>query len=183
MSCARCDSSRAQKVKVTIDQLGTLEADLCPRHYLQLEDLVQLLLSSPTGSAKKTSREVNVASDKVAGPGQEKPKPVKSRQVDTSKPDAAMVREWARDNGIEVSKRGHIKQATIDAYLEAHGHAVKRKPTRNVAMQKPDPAAVRAWARSNGIEVSKRGHIKQDTIEAFMEWERAGSAAPTFSSN
>jgi hypothetical protein len=30
-----------------------------------------------------------------------------------------------------------------------------------------DPAAVRAWAKGNGVEVSPRGRIKADVIEAF----------------
>jgi hypothetical protein len=30
-----------------------------------------------------------------------------------------------------------------------------------------DPAAVRAWARSNGIKVSERGRISADVVEQF----------------
>jgi hypothetical protein len=30
-----------------------------------------------------------------------------------------------------------------------------------------DPAAVRAWAKSNGVEVSPRGRIKTDVLEAY----------------
>jgi uncharacterized protein (DUF4415 family) len=30
-----------------------------------------------------------------------------------------------------------------------------------------DPAAVRAWAKGNGVEVAPRGRIKADVIEAF----------------
>ncbi len=30
-----------------------------------------------------------------------------------------------------------------------------------------DPAAVRAWARANGIEVNDRGRIKADVVEQF----------------
>src|SRR4051812_12538929 len=30
-----------------------------------------------------------------------------------------------------------------------------------------DPAAVRAWAKGNGIEVSPRGRLKADVLEAF----------------
>ncbi|MCA6096413.1 Lsr2 family protein, partial [Streptomyces sp. SCA3-4] len=31
----------------------------------------------------------------------------------------------------------------------------------------PDPAAVRAWARSNGMEVPPRGRIPKKVYEAF----------------
>jgi hypothetical protein len=30
-----------------------------------------------------------------------------------------------------------------------------------------DPAAVRAWARANGLEVSPRGRVKGDVLEAY----------------
>ncbi len=30
-----------------------------------------------------------------------------------------------------------------------------------------DPAAVRAWAKSNGVEVSPRGRLKADVLEAY----------------
>jgi hypothetical protein len=41
--------------------------------------------------------------------------------------------------------------------------AVPAKP----AFTAVDPAAVRAWAKSRGIEVSPRGRLKADVLEAF----------------
>ncbi|WP_029090351.1 histone-like nucleoid-structuring protein Lsr2 [Brevibacterium album] len=32
----------------------------------------------------------------------------------------AKIREWAKENGIEVSERGRIAQSVIDAYHQAH---------------------------------------------------------------
>jgi len=43
------------------------------------------------------------------------------------------------------------------------GAAAPAKP----AFAGVDPAAVRAWAKGNGFEVSPRGRIKADVIEAF----------------
>ena len=40
----------------------------------------------------------------------------------------------------------------------------KRMTTRNVDA---DPAAVRAWAESNGYAVSPRGRIKAEILEAY----------------
>lgn len=36
------------------------------------------------------------------------------------KPEAAAVRTWARENGIDVPVRGIVPQAVVDAYYEAH---------------------------------------------------------------
>lgn len=41
--------------------------------------------------------------------------------------------------------------------------AVHAKP----AFTEVDPAAVRAWAKGNGIEVSPRGRLKADVVEAY----------------
>jgi hypothetical protein len=34
--------------------------------------------------------------------------------------DTAAVREWARENGHEVSERGRVSKKIIDAYLAAN---------------------------------------------------------------
>lgn len=42
------------------------------------------------------------------------------------------------------------------------------KPFRNVATG-PDPRAVRAWAKSKGIEVNDRGRVPQELVAQFVE--------------
>lgn len=37
-----------------------------------------------------------------------------------AEPDTAAVREWARDNGFEVSDRGRVSSKIRDAYLAAN---------------------------------------------------------------
>jgi uncharacterized protein (DUF4415 family) len=44
----------------------------------------------------------------------------------------------------------------------SRGRAAVRHTTTDV-----DPAAVRAWAKSQGIKVSPRGRIKRDVVEQF----------------
>jgi uncharacterized protein (DUF4415 family) len=45
--------------------------------------------------------------------------------------------------------------------------ATKATGPAKAAFAGVDPAAVRAWAKGNGVEVSPRGRIKADVIEAF----------------
>ena len=45
--------------------------------------------------------------------------------------------------------------------------ATKSTEPAKAAFAGVDPAAVRAWAKGNGVEVSPRGRIKADVIEAF----------------
>jgi hypothetical protein len=42
-----------------------------------------------------------------------------------------------------------------------------RRGRRSSSATGVDPAAVRAWARSNGIKVSERGRISADVVEQF----------------
>jgi len=42
-----------------------------------------------------------------------------------------------------------------------------RAAVRHTTTDSIDPAAVRAWAKSQGIEVSPRGRIKSDVVEQF----------------
>lgn len=42
-----------------------------------------------------------------------------------------------------------------------------RRGRRSHSSNGIDPAAVRAWARSNGVKVSERGRISSDVIEQF----------------
>ncbi|MCX3062479.1 histone-like nucleoid-structuring protein Lsr2 [Streptomyces beihaiensis] len=53
-------------------------------------------------------------------------------------------------------------------YLEAgRKHAVRTgKPYKHTTLS-PDPAAVRAWARSHGFEVPPRGRIPKRVYEEF----------------
>jgi hypothetical protein len=47
-------------------------------------------------------------------------------------------------------------------------HARSGKTYKRTAVA-PDPAAVRAWARSNGFDVPPRGRIPKKVYEAFTE--------------
>jgi nucleoid-associated protein Lsr2 len=59
----------------------------------------------------------------------------------------------------------------VGRYISA-GRKVSGRRRKSAAPAKPtfaavDPAAVRAWAKGKGINVSPRGRIKADVIEAY----------------
>ncbi|MFF8384243.1 histone-like nucleoid-structuring protein Lsr2 [Streptomyces kanasensis] len=58
----------------------------------------------------------------------------------------------------------------LDAGRKKSGGGVEkaRKPFRHTAVD-PDPAAVRAWAQSNKLDVPARGRIPKRVYDAFEE--------------
>ncbi|AGP51600.1 MULTISPECIES: histone-like nucleoid-structuring protein Lsr2 [Streptomyces] len=54
-------------------------------------------------------------------------------------------------------------------YVEAGRKRARSGKTYRRTAVAPDPAAVRAWARSNGMEVPPRGRIPKKVYEAFDE--------------
>ncbi|KPI29852.1 Lsr2 [Actinobacteria bacterium OK074] len=54
-------------------------------------------------------------------------------------------------------------------YVEAGRKKAKSGRTYTHTAITPDPAAVRAWARSNKLEVPPRGRIPKKVYEAFAE--------------
>jgi hypothetical protein len=57
----------------------------------------------------------------------------------------------------------------LSPYVEAgRKHARSGKTYKRTSVA-PDPAAVRAWARSNGFDVPPRGRIPKKVYEAFAE--------------
>ena len=73
-------------------------------------------------------------------------------EIDLTRANAAKLRDalalWV----------GHARKATKGSQSS--------NPRRRVSVG-PDPAAVRAWAKSNGIKVSERGRIPADVVEKF----------------
>lgn len=48
------------------------------------------------------------------------PKLPEPSEVQEERPDANVVRAWAFENDVEVSKKGRVAQQVYDAYAEAH---------------------------------------------------------------
>ena len=58
---------------------------------------------------------------------------------------------------------------TLAPYVEAGRKRARSGKTYRRTSVAPDPAAVRAWARSHGMEVPPRGRIPKKVYEAFNE--------------
>ena len=58
-------------------------------------------------------------------------------------------------------------RAALGPYLEAGRRRSRSGRTFQRTAVAPDPAAVRAWAGSNGMEVPPRGRIPKKVYEAF----------------
>ncbi|MBH1934583.1 Lsr2 family protein [Streptomyces sp. AV19] len=55
----------------------------------------------------------------------------------------------------------------LEPYLDAGRKRARSGKAYRRTSVAPDPAAVRAWARSNGMEVPPRGRIPKRVYEAF----------------
>ncbi|GAA0384808.1 MULTISPECIES: histone-like nucleoid-structuring protein Lsr2 [Streptomyces] len=55
----------------------------------------------------------------------------------------------------------------LEPYLDAGRKRARSGKAYRRTSVAPDPAAVRAWARSNGMEVPPRGRIPKKVYEAF----------------
>ncbi|KOU46901.1 hypothetical protein ADK54_13780 [Streptomyces sp. WM6378] len=61
-----------------------------------------------------------------------------------------------------------LRKALAPYVTAGRKHAKSGKTYRHTAVA-PDPAAVRAWARSNKMDVPARGRIPKKVYEAFAE--------------
>ena len=72
---------------------------------------------------------------------------------------------------IDLSKKNRSAlEKALKPYID---HARKARSTRgrrapaSPASRRSDVAAVRAWAKDNGLEVSERGRISQEVTDAY----------------
>ncbi|MGV9865646.1 Lsr2 family DNA-binding protein [Rhodococcus koreensis] len=98
------------------------------------------------------------------------------------------IREWAIGAGLDVSPRGRIPAEIAEAFEGAQAKKVQAKtaPAKKLAARKPavkkvdteKPAAkkapaakttkeIREWAIGAGLDVSSRGRISAEIVEAF----------------
>jgi hypothetical protein len=66
-------------------------------------------------------------------------------------PSTSQVRQWAREQGVQVGDRGRLPADLVAAYLTAHRRS-SPAPAR--------PAAPAAQPRSDGVAISRTVHAK-----------------------
>ena len=69
---------------------------------------------------------------------------------------------------LTASNASKLRDA-LAPYVEAGRKRARSGKTYRRTSVAPDPAAVRAWARSHGMEVPPRGRIPKKVYEAFNE--------------
>jgi hypothetical protein len=69
---------------------------------------------------------------------------------------------------IDLSEE-HAKELrhSLSAYVAAARRATPTGKTYRTTLVAPDPAAVRAWARSHNIEIPARGRLPRTVIDQF----------------
>lgn len=71
---------------------------------------------------------------------------------------------------LDTDKKAADKLRSVYAPYIAAGRRITKsgRPTRRTRVN-AEPAAVRAWAASNGLQVSDRGRIPAHVLEAYHE--------------
>jgi hypothetical protein len=73
-------------------------------------------------------------------------------------------------SAANIAKLDKALQPYVDAAMKLRGSRGRRAKTtsRGGGTSKEQLAAIRDWARKNGYEVSARGRIKAEIVEAFQ---------------
>lgn len=119
---------------------ATIEVDLCDTCFARLEETFQPLLR---------------AGRRVSPMG-----PQKRAAQRVTQPSATAVSTGRRttSNGSANSRNGHASAPP------PKGAKAKKMTTTVVP---PSPGTIRAWAQSNGVQVSARGAIKKEVLEQY----------------
>jgi hypothetical protein len=111
------------KTLITTDDLdGSADAETIRFSYNGASYTIDLSKKNRTAFEKAIKPYIDVA-EKASGrraPAAGRRARAGGRRRRSSAIDLSVVRAWARENGMPVSDRGRIAQATIDAYREAH---------------------------------------------------------------
>lgn len=102
-------SEASETVTFTLDGVG-YEIDLSDEHARQLREAVSEYVDNARRlNARRTPAARRTAATTTGG------------QSGGDKPDTQQVREWAKEQGIEVSERGRLSNDLIVRFQEANG--------------------------------------------------------------
>lgn len=98
---------------------------------------------------------------------------------DVSRVPACEIRDWARRNGVAVSRAGRVSDEVREAYARAcHGEPAQMfahlgDPPRS----RRSTVAVREWAARNGIALQPTGRVPNAVWAAYERAQREGADA------
>lgn len=104
-------------MQVTIDSSDSLDHAL--RVLGSLYGVQLTVAGSPDGPVEESSKSSRQGSSRRPGKGTSKASRRRAGSNRAPAKDLTAVRAWARDSGYEVSDRGRVPNAVLDAYQQA----------------------------------------------------------------
>lgn len=170
-ACVRCGAmARTTPHVIRFDTFSQWDGALCPRHYSQIMDFLELALAGwdkmSTGEVVPVVTNLDLPVRKKRGRPRKEPaaatvkEAVPARKEDKTPPekspavvaapsgvgdvDFGAVREWARANNVDVSKRGRISASVIEQWrAENMGGSVQPVASRSLRSARNKSAASR----------------------------------------
>ncbi len=99
VTCDLCQAGDAEQMSLLVGN-RTLEIDVCATHLAEYEKAIAPYVA-------------------MARPVESRPASAPQRRSSQSRAEAAKIREWARREGLELSHRGRIPLAVLDAYTRS----------------------------------------------------------------
>ena len=100
------ETEGSETVSFSLDG-SSYEIDVCDEHAADLRDA----FAGYVGAARRAGR---------AGGGAARRAPRPAGKADGDKDRVSLIREWARENGHQVSERGRLSTVVTQAYDAAH---------------------------------------------------------------
>ncbi|MFI9629240.1 Lsr2 family protein [Streptomyces sp. NPDC052042] len=102
-----------------------------------------------------------------------KRKPRKLDVRETTPEERVKIRDWAQEEGLDVSEFGMIPKHIVDAYDEAHGNvhaeASKKREASEAVSDLLASDRIRAWGKEQGFEFADFGRLPKKIVEAYRE--------------
>jgi hypothetical protein len=132
----------AESVSFSLDG-KTYEIDLSAKHAAALRDAFAPFIGGArrAGNAAKVGSQQRMSTARSTGSGR-------------SRGETAAIREWANANGLEVSTRGRISSAVLEAY-ENRATAPATAPVTEAAAEPAETVAARR-SRSRSVVPARR---------------------------
>ena len=106
-------------MQVTIDSKDSLESTLRVVGSLYGVDLTVVSAGAPEAQEEAPAAEAPARRGRKAAAGKRASgRSRRSAESESATADLAAVRAWARENGYEVSDRGRVSNAILDAYRQ-----------------------------------------------------------------
>jgi hypothetical protein len=167
------------------------------RHAAQVRELLRDLVQYQS----RTVAEARIRAD-ITAIGK-KLSTLRSRlsRLESGSGGTSLIRDWAKEQGIRVSPSGVLSASLIDAFeqhtrptaqLEQRRAITVARLQREIATLKknrttarkrlenlrgPSPAAIRAWAKEQGLDVPDTGVLPDRIVEAYKAHHQPTSSA------